>query len=436
MRNFIYAGMIGLLLLSAACGHKAESDFSVETKDGIEFAHNSKTPLNQDATVVFEEDLSIEPVDKNGNIRIYHPSHFAVNENDYIFICDSRDPSVKVFDLQGQLVRTIGRKGSGPGEFETVGRVYCLPDGRIMVLDIGLRRGSLFSNDGRFISIHKFLNAGYNMFFFTESFYVREERIIERDTTPLGWKRVLFVKAFDYTGEELFSYGKFTASQSALVDEGGRRFSYTKPYDVKSVLAGDQKNKWLYHCLNDQYLIEVFDHEGSLIRKIDRPCERLPVTELGKRQYLESFHGSSEKDLALIEKNVEMPKLKPVCSRMLVDDDGRLWVELNEKKEKNGQTLSAYDIFDEDGRYLCKIWSEISPGLFKNGRMYSMERDEETGDRILKRYRIVILSSQPFTNDSLVTIECVFRITLQIVSILTLPLGSSLSPDLSNMTVL
>ncbi len=32
---------------------------------------------------------------------------------------------------------------------------------------------------------------------------------------------------------------------------------------------------------------------------------------------------------------------------------------------------------------------------------------------------IVILSSHPFPNDSLVTIECIFRMTLQIVSRLT-----------------
>jgi hypothetical protein len=389
MRNFIYIYMIGLLLLSVACSPKSESGFSVETKDGIEYAHNSKTPLNQDATVVFEEDLSIEPVDEKGNIRIYTPTRFAVDGDGNIFICDYRDSSVKVFDNQGQFVRTIGRKGSGPGEFENVGRVYCLPDGKLMMLDFGLRRGSLFSKDGRFISSHKFLRSGFNMFFFTESFYVREETIVEPDKTPKGYKTTLFIKAYDYKGEEVFSYGEFKESQSAYIDEEGRRFTYTRPYDVESVLAGDQKNKQLYHCLSDQYLIEVFDNEGRLIRKIDRPYNRMPVTEPDKKRYLEGFRASSERDLALIEKNAEMPKLKPVCERMLVDDKGRLWVELNEKKEENGKTLTAYDIFDEDGRYLYKIWTEISPELFRNDRMYTMERNEETGDRILKRCRMI-----------------------------------------------
>jgi len=48
---------------------------------------------------------------------------------------------------------------------------------------------------------------------------------------------------------------------------------------------------------------------------------------------------------------------------------------------------------------------------------------------------IFILGPQPSTNDSLVTIECVFRVTLQIVSRLAFPFGSSINPDLCNMTV-
>jgi len=60
---------------------------------------------------------------------------------------------------------------------------------------------------------------------------------------------------------------------------------------------------------------------------------------------------------------------------------------------------------------------------------------DSTTNRGFQLLSIVILGSQPSTNDSLVTIGCVSRVTLQIVSILTLPLGSSLAPDLSNMII-
>jgi hypothetical protein len=226
------------------------------------------------------------------------------------------------------------------------------------------------------------------VYFCTESFYAREEMTFEPNGTEWGFKRRIFAKAFDYNGKEIFSYGEFQASQSAFVQG---RFSFSKPYDVHSVLAGDPKHERLYHCLSDKYLVEVFDQEGRLSRKIDRPYERLPVTEQDKERYLDGFRnrGSSEEDIALIEKNVVMPKWKPVTNRMIVDDQGRLWVELNEKKEEKDRVFTAYDVFNGDGVYEAKVWLDVSLGLLRNGKMYTRETDEKTGYSVYKRYRVI-----------------------------------------------
>lgn len=379
---------ITLVFLCSGCGRKAETPVSVEKKDGIEYIYNSGIPTGAGRVVSFEEDLSIEPKDKDGNIRIYYPASFDVDAKGFIFICDYKDPSVKVFDSQGQFVRTVGRKGSGPGEFQNAGRIALLPDSRLLVLDWELRRTSLFSADGQFIESHPWQNASYDIFLATDAFYVREDTTIEPGKTPMTWKRKLQVKAYDFAGRELFSFGEFQAHQSGFVNEGGRRFSFSLPFEVRSVLAGDSRNGRLYHCLNDKYLIEVFDEKGRLFRKIDRPYERLQVTEEDKKEYLDGF-GVSEGDRVLIAKNAEMPALQPVTDRMLVDDSGSLWVELNEEREDRSRTLTAYDVFDEKGFYACKVWSDVPPGLFRNGKMYRLQAQEETGERVLKRYRIL-----------------------------------------------
>ena len=61
--------------------------------------------------------------------------------------------------------------------------------------------------------------------------------------------------------------------------------------------------------------------------------------------------------------------------------------KLEERKE-DGRTLRAYDVFDERGFYVYKVWSDISVGLIRNGKMYRLSVDKDTGDRVLKRYRI------------------------------------------------
>jgi len=379
--------MIFGIFACAACGRKEEAPVFVEKKDGVEYVHNGSKPLDPERKVSFEEDLTIKPEDEAGNIRIYYPSFYDVDRKGLIYICDYKDPSVKVFDSEGRFVRVIGRKGSGPGDIQNVGKIGLVPDGRLLVLDWELRRTSAFRPDGSFEGSHQWKNSSNDIFLAKDSFYVRDETVIEPIFPSQTWKRKLYVKAYDYSGKEIFSFGEFVARQSGFVNEQGRRFSFSLPFGIISVLAGDPKNSRLYHCLNDKYVIEVFDDKGRIFRKIDRPYERLRVTDEDKKRYFSGF-GASEKDKALIEKNVEMPAQKSVTERMIVDGEGRLWVELLEERKEDGRTLRAYDVFDERGFYVYKVWSDISVGLIRNGKMYRLSVDKDTGDRVLKRYRI------------------------------------------------
>jgi hypothetical protein len=72
-----------------------------------------------------------------------------------------------------------------------------------------------------------------------------------------------------------------------------------------------------------------------------------------------------------------------------VDDLGNLWVETNEEKIERGVKFTGYDIFNKDGFYEAKIWTDIRPGLFVAGKMYRLAEDKETGSFILKRYRVI-----------------------------------------------
>ena len=385
IKSYRTASLFILCLLLTMCAQKAEDKYRVEVKEGIEYVHNSAEPLYPSKSIRFVEELSIFPEDEDGQILIYRPGSYAVDEDGQIYICDLQDQKIKVFDFSGRYVRSIGDKGEGPGEFKNLIRVALLPDGRLITMDWEMKRISLFTRDGQFLTSHKYRNWGYNIYLTTSTLYAREEVIFGPQTQR-------FVKASDFEGQELFSYGQFEYNHSQEVNEGGRRFSFSRPFDRYSIFAGDRKNGRLYHCLNDKYLIEVFDHEGQLFRKIDRPYDLVPVTESDVERYLDGFRvrGISDKDLALIEKNMEMPKLKTVTDRMIVDDQGNLWIETNETRTmEDGTSTAAFDIFNEDGIYVSKIWTPLSIGLFHKGKMYHLETDKETGFRILKRYGLI-----------------------------------------------
>jgi hypothetical protein len=390
-RNFLSLNLSGLvafyLLWGFGCGRDAGAPASVEYRDGVEIMHNAATPLHPDRSVAFEEDLSIGPGNASDAIRLYMPRSYAVDGGGFIYISDDKDPGIKVFDPEGRPVRTIGSKGNGPGEFQLVTSLAFLSDGRLLALDSELNRISLFDPDGRFIGSHQWtiLSSSFKIYLVTDSFYVREVTTTEPGKEPKTWRRRLRVAAFDFSGKEVLSFGDFEACQSGFVTG---RFSFSLPFPACSILAGDPRNRRLYHCLNDRYLIRVFDENGRIIREIARPYKRRRVTPDDWKTYLDGFNTSAENRSA-IEKNAAKPALKSETPYMIVDDSGRLWVQLHEIEQDGERILTAFDVFDDRGRYDCRVLSAFIPGLFHRGKMYRFETDDETGERYLKRYRVI-----------------------------------------------
>jgi len=65
-----------------------------------------------------------------------------------LVVVDGSDPSAQLFAPDGRLLRVLGRKGSGPGEFQVPQSPRFGPDGRIHVLDFRDKRISVFHADG------------------------------------------------------------------------------------------------------------------------------------------------------------------------------------------------------------------------------------------------------------------------------------------------
>jgi hypothetical protein len=71
----------------------------------------------------------------------------VVDGDGSMFVVQPAGREVRVFDSQGRYVRTIGREGGGPGEFNSAGRIGLRGD-TLWVSDIQLSRLTLFSRTG------------------------------------------------------------------------------------------------------------------------------------------------------------------------------------------------------------------------------------------------------------------------------------------------
>jgi len=362
---------------------KPESKAIVEVIDGVEYIHNTETPVYPDKTVTFVEDLSIDGEDKDGNIILFEPWLSFVDDNENIYIIEFQDKVIKVFGSDGEYIQTIGAKGNGPGEFQIISGLAVTKDGKLVVIDQMARRTSFFDSSGQFLKSFQWRVNSTGLHLVKNSSYLIQERAYS-GTRQFG---TFSVKEIDFDGKEIRSYGVFTGREHLIVRHGKGTSYSSLPDSPHSLFTGDQDRGLLYHCFNNKYIIEVYDTSGKIFRKIDRPYEPVPFTNKDTEEYRAEYDSFGVFRKAV--RNMKMPKVKTIVSRMTIDDKGNLWIRTNETKEEEDKILTAFDIFDSDGFYYTKVWSEIFPFIFKKGKMYRMDIDRDTGYRSLKRYKVV-----------------------------------------------
>lgn len=393
-KSILFAAVIAAVLVVCSCRKAADSGGNAgvrtETVAGVTLVHNPQVPLHPDKIVRFEEEIAFGG-EETGPGAVLKPGNFAIDGRNRVYIYESSDGVIKAFDDNGRFLRNIGGEGQGPGEFVQAFFLGFCPDGRLLVTDFQAQRTSFFSPDGDFLTSSQWAdNLSIPHLILDDAF------VVQTFTAGRGFDSKLFLKTYDFQGKELRSWGEFVIPESkritrsvaggGTVTMGGR-----VPQSPGSVFAGDARFRRIYHCLNNAYLIEVYDAEGRLFRKIDRPYERVPVTAADKEEFL--ARASRNPNSRELYESMPWPDVKTVTERMLCDDAGNLWVTTNEVREEGGKKLTAYDVFDEEGRYDARVWLDAAPQKFAAGKMYRFKEDEDTGVLVLTRYRVVWGSS-------------------------------------------
>ena len=159
------ASLVLATLALAACGEEPPppiTELSIDTlADGSVLVSNPPNGLwdaNPGARWRLVESLRIgsavaEETDAFGNV-----ASFTLDGLGRLWIGDSQGKDVRVFDADGQFVRTVGQPGEGPGEFGSVRSVRPGPEGHIWVTDSDLGRYEIFDTAGTRIGGHRMPN--------------------------------------------------------------------------------------------------------------------------------------------------------------------------------------------------------------------------------------------------------------------------------------
>jgi hypothetical protein len=79
----------------------------------------------------------------------YEPSDMAVDRNlKRIYVAETGNHRVSVFDFQGKWIAAVGGRGQGPGEFSRPTGIWVLEDSSLAVADFDNHRIQIFDRDG------------------------------------------------------------------------------------------------------------------------------------------------------------------------------------------------------------------------------------------------------------------------------------------------
>jgi hypothetical protein len=165
---------------------------------------------------------------KRGGPPFNRPTNVAIGLKGEIYISDGYgNARVHIFSPKGELVRSWGEPGSGPGQFHLPHGIAVAADGRVFVCDREADRIQIFSPDGEYLSEWTDTQRPTHLCFDSEGrCYVTELAWHEGDTSyslgPITKYRHARMSIFDKHGKVLARWGtpEMTAPGSFAAPHG------------------------------------------------------------------------------------------------------------------------------------------------------------------------------------------------------------------------
>lgn len=210
-----------IFLISVSCSKKPappveeepEYPSVSETINGIRTVINPDYPQNGRFRYDLIEEISIGEIEKGEEYILNRPIDIKVDEDGNIYILDWGDIKIKVYDSQGRFVRTIGRRGQGPGEFDVPASFSLSVEGHIFLYDS--RQRNFMAIDAFGVQLSSFRIEGFckemkadglNRLYFQKWTQAQEINVQGKDFEV---DMVTSIFRMDQIGNGRFDYGEF-----------------------------------------------------------------------------------------------------------------------------------------------------------------------------------------------------------------------------------
>lgn len=371
-------------ILVSFSGQKAEWKGKIEEEKGIKIIKNPREPLYGEIEFELEEDLSIGREDDD-NYMFYSRVSLAVDNLDNIYALDGRNFRIQKYDKNGQYLQTIGRKGQGPGEFELPFKFFLDIQSNIYVYD--RRKLKVFNNKGEFLK-------SVNIRTFIFDFCVSPEGSIFANSElrdEEGSKQTVI--EIDSEGEIIEKVAEFPFVDLVVRKSGDVTYSFgvSRHIYIPELYFSNIDKKSFCYAHSSEYRIFILDKNGNILLIFHKEESPQNVSGKEKNFILDQMKKRLQERGRNLPKGVweevQFPSYRPFFDHIIADDKQRLYVRKLRSVLDKSEGLE-FDIFSREGYYLYKTKLPFTPLVIKNGFVYKVEYNEETGEIKIKRYKI------------------------------------------------
>lgn len=319
------------------------------------------------------EELRIGSVDAEGPEVFGDIRALVVDDLERIWVLDGQAAELRIFDANGDHVRTAGGSGSGPGE-------YTQP------LHAGLSRGSIWVTDPGNARVTVLDSAGGR---------VEEFRVPGGMVTmpwPGGFDREGFYYAPIYRFQPEFEMmlGRFDrnlAPLDTLTPPSARvpreEFTVTidgrvhdQPVPFQGVLAWRLSPRGrFWGLITDQYRLFELDDQGDTLRAVTKAYEPVMVSPEERAQALENLQDFVELGGPIDRSRI--PDHKPPVDGFFIDESDHVWV----RRTGPSGPGDTFDVFNATGEFMGAVRTPFTLSLHphpivKADRFYGVIHDD------------------------------------------------------------
>lgn len=319
-----------------------------------------------------------------------------------IAVANGGSSEIRIFDPAGRRVRTVGRRGAGPGEFQ---QIRWLQKGRgdsLLVYDAGLARISVLDPSGAFVRSLRLDLADTDapaspLGQLADGTWLVRARAGARREHPEGevFRDSSELLRLGADGRRIGAAGRVPDDETVVLNEGSSggmvfRMETAPPFGRQTLLrvAGD---RW-YVAEGATAEIRAYAPDGRLLRILRPPLSPPRVSAAHVERYRAGYLGMAgtpegRREIEARLAKLRFPETMPPYGDLRVDAAGRLWAaDFALPDEERIQ----WTVFDPEGRMLGRVATPRGLLLLEIGRdhVLGLWRDPETGTEHVRLHRL------------------------------------------------